>query len=984
MAEHRKNMKCVALATWLVMAIVILSQPSSAARELVRNGSFDNGTEGWSATEGAVLDTNSYNGNGVKIERPDGGWAKFKQSITGIKPNTTYNVSFRVKADRRAIPKVDLVNFKPVSGDAAIWPRVGKTWQLVTWVMTSAVDCPDTVQLCLRKRSGNYTVYYDDVSVTCRDFVQAKVEQKTIPEVAREGQNLISNWDFEVVENRKAAGWFQNDKGVMAVTADGRYFTNPEAAQGECTIRSPGFQSKRAMAISVRKPGKCVELNTQVHNIKRATPYTISFWYRMPANDNLCVLLFGRELLVHRMYKYNPMHWCRYSEIINSGPVSGDVNIGLNVKSRTGDRRVWIDKVELYEGTSPIGNNVARLWYLYYGYAYVSPDMISALMFMHEWTFDSKPEAATVRYVVEFPAEVEPVSCALGGAWGNLMADYEVKQTEVEVDGKAYIRGTAYPKMKRREYVVPVRPNGKKKRDRWDYSFAGNCGRVNLCWYIKSKVKEGTYLLYYYAEWDGGRQPRQKMNLEVIRITKAGQPKRLLLMAGPQYQAFEKYHDMARDFLRVGLNGIDYWHSRFFKDGVAGMKARIVEYRQLGIKYFGIWMVPAMYYSSDPESSPMNMSGKRTSKPDKSHGGFAFVCMEYRGPDWTKNMNRLKKLVQQGVNVFKFDDCKRCTCYCPRCQALFAEFLKKHSKLEYIAPSVFMKADWKGNVEYKALWEDFSLWHYGKCAQVMKDELVAYARSQGIEGKIYFGISSLLQFKNAFAASSLSAFDSCMQQTYINCYTGTYEGSPKRVGDLLYEQQKKFGKYALPLLPTLEPGLTYMHPVCCLDPYAQMKYQILEAAMAPKFAGYVMYDGKDTDLGDLKCMGEANAILIRFEDLLMDGEALEPIEINDYSCVRIKKLGKEALVLVSDYSTYEVKETVVKFSSTELDGWTLEDVETGKKIVPDGNLYTVRIMAERARVFHAEKPRPEAEISRMKRITEYLSNLLDYYFPFND
>jgi hypothetical protein len=39
-----------------------------------------------------------------------------------------------------------------------------------------------------------------------------------------------------------------------------------------------------------------------------------------------------------------------------------------------------------------------------------------------------------------------------------------------------------------------------------------------------------------------------------------------------------------------------------------------------------------------------------------------------------------------------------------------------------------------------------------------------------------------------------------------------------------------------------------MHPACALDPYAQMKYQIMEAMMAPNFTGYLMYAGKDIDL----------------------------------------------------------------------------------------------------------------------------------------
>ena len=105
------------------------------------------------------------------------------------------------------------------------------------------------------------------------------------------------------------------------------------------------------------------------------------------------------------------------------------------------------------------------------------------------------------------------------------------------------------------------------------------------------------------------------------------------------------------------------------------------------------------------------------------------------------------------------------------------------------------------------------------------------------------------------------------------------------------------GIYARPLAPTLFPGLTYMHPACALDPYAQMKYQIMEAMMAPNFTGYLMYAGKDIDLGDMKYMGQANALMRRFEEIILKGKSLKPIEINEWSGVRIKKWTLKDLCL---------------------------------------------------------------------------------------
>ena len=143
-----------------------------------------------------------------------------------------------------------------------------------------------------------------------------------------------------------------------------------------------------------------------------------------------------------------------------------------------------------------------------------------------------------------------------------------------------------------------------------------------------------------------------------------------------------------------------------------------------------------------------------------------------------------------------------------------------------------------------------------------------------------------------------------------------------------------------------------MHPACALDPYAQMKYQILEAMMAPNFAGYLMYAGKDIDLGDMRYMGQANTLMIRFEEIILKGKSIKPIEINERSGVRIKKLGSKGLVVVSDYSTYEPEEKVVRFSSNELSEQILVDAETGEKIEPVSGIYNVEIKSDRARLFH--------------------------------
>ena len=63
-------------------------------------------------------------------------------------------------------------------------------------------------------------------------------------------------------------------------------------------------------------------------------------------------------------------------------------------------------------------------------------------------------------------------------------------------------------------------------------------------------------------------------------------------------------------------------------------------------------------------------------------------------------------------------------------------------------------------------------------------------------------------------------------------------------------------------------------------------------------------------------------------------------------------MGSQGLVLVSDYSTYEPEEKIVRFSSKVLSENVLVDAETGEKIEPVSGIYNVKIKADRARLFH--------------------------------
>jgi hypothetical protein len=765
-------------------------------------------------------------------------------------------------------------------------------------------------------------------SCTIRQFLPERKDSDAI----YEGQNLMPNGDIEILDNGQPVRW---------------------NGQGKCEVGFPGFQSDYALTMVVSGPDISGKWETQLDSIKPHTKYVISFWYRLPEKGKMEVTLFGKSLNITQMFRYNPMHWCRYSAILDSGEVKGTCAIIFFAKEGVGHFKFWIDRVEMYEGESPIGQNCARLEYQYYNIAYVSPDVVSPLPFAFEWTFANDQRPREIQYIVELPDEVEFISCSLGrickwppNGWDITWTrpDYTsvVKVEKVIINNRPYNRVVAHvtcvpgDQKQFTDYVVPV-----GIRDYWKGSLGWSSGTISMCLYVRSKVSMGSFPFYYYAKWDKGQQPPKKLNLGVTAMPERGSSKNLVLISEVQMQAGDKNPQLGEDFLRIGLNAIGHLELR---DGEDALKNKRIRFRRLGLRYFSSWINIAVYGAGDKEAKAMDITGQRTGQ-----GGW---CLSYRGPDWVKNMGDHKKRLESGVNFFAFDDVEPCTCYCNQCKQLFAQFLKINTGLPYIGPSIFMKEGWNGNEKYKTVWKDFPLWHYGKTAQVMKEELIRFARFRGSDSPIYFGISSWLPFTHSFAAKSLTAFDFDIRATYMNWESSTFGGSPKRLGDILYGSQEALGIYARPLAPTLSPGLTYMHPACALDPYAQMKYQILEAMMAPNFSGYLMYAGNDIDLGDMKYMGQANTLMRRFEEIILKGKSIKPIEINEWSGVRIKKLGAQGLVLVSDYSIYEQEETVLRFSSNELSEKILVDAETGEMVKPVLGIYNVKIKAERARLFH--------------------------------
>jgi len=91
-------------------------------------------------------------------------------------------------------------------------------------------------------------------------------------------------------------------------------------------------------------------VGTVLKDVKSNTDYTVSFWYRQSKAGDTVVMLFGSKIKMNNQFELNPEHWIRYSGIFNSGSFSGNCNVAIGVVNPEKPTKIYVDKLEIYEG----------------------------------------------------------------------------------------------------------------------------------------------------------------------------------------------------------------------------------------------------------------------------------------------------------------------------------------------------------------------------------------------------------------------------------------------------------------------------------------------------------------------------------------------------------------------------------------------------------------------------------------------------------
>lgn len=539
----------------------------------------------------------------------------------------------------------------------------------------------------------------------------------------------------------------------------------------------------------------------------------------------------------------------------------------------------------------------------------------------------------------------------------------EKKDIEIIVDCPANIEVTGAEK------VGTVRHNGNDytryvKKSASIYNSDGRFLRSDLV--TKDKTGEGS--LYYRAKWDGGEQPLQKVDFQIIRVPHATPPKRFIV--GMYNFSPKSVEDAMRMREEMALNTLS-----LYKQDVPLVKDLITAgfFVRRGDYFFPGWDKTQkgtaqdswkLWIEQDHDSRALDINGHYI--PIKANGDTYMLSPSYRGKCFDEAITKEIAYVQQtGVNWFAFDmenyivKKGEAGCFHPRTLEAFKKYLsKKHPGQPFRDPREFEKTPEK-NPDYHILWVDFKCWLWADFFQEMKRRLAPHVGQSGPRKGVIFSEWSLRVSEDAEKRNKiwhgkewLQTFDYTELDSYASVeHFVSYNGG--RLAEL-----KRFA-------PEIEPEFLFVpnswrwdsidfykkrsagHP-SLVD---EMKYKLFEAA-AFGCKGAIYYNERFRAAWADKCWNEALSAIGKVEDIVVDGKRIGYLTTDNPS-VRAHGvvLDDRAVVAVSEY--IDLKPVTAKVSYAVKKPSQVIDTETGEtlgEISPEQPEFSVTLDKSRCRL----------------------------------
>lgn len=492
--------------------------------------------------------------------------------------------------------------------------------------------------------------------------------------------------------------------------------------------------------------------------------------------------------------------------------------------------------------------------------------------------------------------------------------------------------------------------------------YAQNDGQAVL--YLKPRQAAGDLVkLAYWVEWEGGRQPAQWLEAEVLDLPAGPQPERFPVALSVAYPwVLPRVPDFGELLRRTGIGAVEIGDIVGYTDQ---RKATFDFLRAEGIMAIGSFS-PGWWYpyqaalAKDPEMQAQGVDGKPV---PTDHGPAA--CPSYRGPLYQQQMDLMRVFARYGLDHVSFDEeffgPGPKICFCPRCRKLWEQYAAAHDLAADVAMERFTQEPagypelYKAWVQFKA---DLMTEWYRDYRAALSGELAKSGRADGLRmyatsqtGACGAGETELLYImRDNDARLRQGVIQGLLPMPYF--YQDYYGGSLRKVGEDLIELQKLWSG-ATQGRPSLFPYLlTGGAGMCYVEPQRGLKYQLYEAFTTGAVSGAALWYAKGMDAYHYRYLGEALHALARVEDVLWEGQMQVLKCAPEGAAARAVVKGDQAAVMVSHYG-YEPVDVTVQWPARRAS--VVEDAETGKTVATlarGAQSFPVQIDRERVRLLH--------------------------------
>jgi hypothetical protein len=431
----------------------------------------------------------------------------------------------------------------------------------------------------------------------------------------------------------------------------------------------------------------------------------------------------------------------------------------------------------------------------------------------------------------------------------------------------------------------------------------------------------------FYAEWEGGKQEMQEVNLESINIPTVPMPKKLITGLGwCSIKVYSIWPDFYRDYKKLGLNTVSCSHHDVYDKE---LKKVVKEAKDNN--YF---------FASNYSPWPQAWGGSYVKEREKDSGCACSIdgvksrwwCPSYRGTYFKKAVDDISSVADSGISMLFFD-CEAWGgseyCFCDRCMKQFKEYYDKSpfsKKHPYISPKVFEK-----NVceypEYHKLWDEFRGTLGTEMFLAVKESFFDRIAKNSVSSSPY-PVLGLYGAKAPYSNfHQFLIYDSLYKSGAINTWMPAFYvgGNAVAVGD----STKKLREYQSNsnIVPWLTAGYGSISSEC---ESVDVKYMLLEL-FANGARGFTTFTWDGFDGLDFKYLADAMQMVVPVEDIIVDGKVIEGLKAS-IPDVRLAGLvnNNEMIVLVSEY--LKNKPTPVSFNVNVPEDCSLFCMNTFKEI----------------------------------------------------